>query len=214
MWAACPSPAHPGCREHQKHFLHSPFLESLRGGREMDRFLGIRDVVPGTYPHPTGQDLLAREHFPFTSPFHLQRVSPEPHRKNELGKNLQKQRKWWGTLGRVFPPLAGWTIPNTLWGGCSEPRTRCLWLASGQGLPRRFHGFCALKQQSMRSPRYFFLFFLPVGCSWLFKHLLCAWRGMERCPPAPTSVFEGDTVVTCLSASCLAARVPRSIPCS
>lgn len=153
-------------------------------------------MVPGTYPHPAGQDPPARERFPFTSPFRLHQVSPEPHQKNELEKKKAEQAV--RDVGEGFPPLAGRTIPNAPWGGCSEPRTRCLRLASSQGLLHRFRVFCALKRQSVRSPRYFLLFFLPVGHSWLFKHLLCARRGTEQCPPAPTSVFEG----TQLSPAC------------
>lgn len=86
--------------------------------------------------------------------FTLIRCLQSPAEKNELEKK-KSRASGEGCWGGFFSPLAGRTVPNTPWGGCSEPRTRCLRLPWGQGLPHRFHVFCALKRQSIRSQRYF-----------------------------------------------------------
>lgn len=77
----------------------------------MERFLGIRDLVPGTYPHPAGQDPPARERFPFTSPFRLHQVSPEPHQKNEL-EEKKKAEQVVRDVGEGFPPLGRTDYPQ------------------------------------------------------------------------------------------------------
>lgn len=128
----------------------------------MDRFLGNRDTVPGTCPHPTGWDSpgsawgeeVSQGAFPLRLP-----ISPSSGVSRALLKKIIREKRsrasGEGCWGGFFSPLAGRTVPNTPWGGCSEPRTRCLRLPWGQGLPHRLHVFCALKRQSIMSQRYF-----------------------------------------------------------